>query len=182
MTGRPPKGAISPMKFFAKLRWLDDRPLLDTIEPYRLKILMDVLWRFDETGRPLINVALTGRSKKCWKTSDLVLAGLYRFTVWPSPWGNSSAIVASDLAQAGDDLQLCKKLIDRNPILNRTLKVQVKQIVRKDTGDTLDILPAQMSTACTAKPIASWAQTRSTPSLTTGFSRRWRKIRCGSTR
>ncbi|MFI5091293.1 MAG: hypothetical protein ACHP7P_14685 [Terriglobales bacterium] len=141
--GKPPKGAISPMQFFSKLRWLDDRPLLDVIEPYRVAIFNSVLWDFDADGRPKINMALTGRAKKEWKTTDLVLAGLYRFTVWPSQWGNSSAIIASDLDQAGDDLSLCQKLIARNPILSNALEVRVKQIIRKDTGDKLDILPAQ---------------------------------------
>jgi hypothetical protein len=141
--GKPPRGAISPLQFFSKLVWLDGRPLLDVIEPYRRRIFDEVLWTFDADGRPKINMALTGRSKKCWKTTDLVLAGLFRFTVWPSQWGNSSAIVASDLDQANDDLSLCKKLIDRNPILSNAIEVRVKQIIRKDTGDTLDILPAQ---------------------------------------
>lgn len=143
MPGKPPPGAIPPMKFFSKLVWLDGRPLLDVIEPYRRKIFNDVLWTFDADGRPKHNLCLTGRAKKEWKTTDLVLAGLYRFTVWPSPWGNSSAIVASDLSQAADDLQLCKKLIDRNPILSNRIEVRVKQVIRKDTLDTLDILPAQ---------------------------------------
>jgi hypothetical protein len=143
MTGKPPKGAISPMKFFAKLVWLDGRPLLEVIEPYRMAIFNSVLWTFDENGRPEINMALCGRAKKCWKTLDLCIAALYRLCVWPSPWGNDCAIIASDLDQAGDDLSLIKKLIDKNPILANLLEVRVREIIRKDTGAKLQILPAQ---------------------------------------
>ena len=62
--GKPPAGAISPMQFFSKLRWLDGRPLLDTIEPYRRAIFEAVLWTFDGDGRPHYNMALCGRGKK----------------------------------------------------------------------------------------------------------------------
>jgi hypothetical protein len=70
---RPPRGAPHPLEFFGELRWLDDRPLLDTIEPYRRKILVDVLWTFGDDGAPIYSMVLAGRAKKNWKTSDLVL-------------------------------------------------------------------------------------------------------------
>ena len=39
--------APHPLDFFAKLRWLDGRPLLDTIEPYRQAIFETVLYSLD---------------------------------------------------------------------------------------------------------------------------------------
>jgi hypothetical protein len=99
-----PAGAISPTAFFSGLKWVDGQPLLDTIEPYRMKIFNDVLWNFDDAGVPVNNLALCGRAKKNWKTSDLILAALYRFLVWPSAAGNDCFILANDEAQAGDDL------------------------------------------------------------------------------
>ena len=62
-----------PLAFFGLLRWIDGRPLLDTIEPYRREILSSVLYDFDG-DRPRYNFALTGRGKKTFKTSDLSLA------------------------------------------------------------------------------------------------------------
>ena len=85
---RAPNGAPHPLTFFSKLVWLDERPLLDTIEPYRRTILSDALFRFDDDGRPKFNFALCGRAKKNWKTTDLILAALYRFLVWPSDKGS----------------------------------------------------------------------------------------------
>jgi hypothetical protein len=40
-------GAPHPLDFFAKLRWLDGRLLLDTIEPYRRTIFESVLYTLD---------------------------------------------------------------------------------------------------------------------------------------
>jgi hypothetical protein len=78
---RAPNGAPHPFDFFSHLVWLDGRPLLDTIEPYRRRILADVLFTFEPNGAPRYNFALCGRAKKNWKTSDLILAALYRFLV-----------------------------------------------------------------------------------------------------
>jgi hypothetical protein len=69
--------APHPLDFFAKLRWLDGRPLLDTIEPYRRAIFEAVLYTF-EGDRPQYNLAICGRAKKNWKTSDLILGALWR--------------------------------------------------------------------------------------------------------
>src|SRR5215469_13246052 len=102
--------APSPLAFFDKLRWLDHRPLLDTIEPYRRNIFEGVLYTFDGV-RPRYNLAVCGRAKKNWKTSDLILAALYRLLVWPSPQGNDCFILANDEGQAADDLDLAKKLV-----------------------------------------------------------------------
>lgn len=135
--------AISPLAFFAVLKWIDGRPLLDTIEPYRRRIFEDVLWTFDEDGRPKYNMALSGRAKKNWKTSDLILAALYRFLAWPSTAGNDAFILANDEQQAGDDLSLAKKLIRANPELDEEVTIQAKEIIRKDGAGTLRILPAR---------------------------------------
>ena len=75
---------ISPIAFFSHLKWIDGRPLLDVIEPYRRKIFMDALYTFDAEGVPQYNLVLSGRAKKNWKTADLILATLYRLLVWPS--------------------------------------------------------------------------------------------------
>ena len=77
--------APTPMDFFGHLKWLDGRPLPDVIEPYRAGILSDVLYSFDDDGRPRFNLVLAGRAKKNWKSADLVLAAFYRFFAWPSP-------------------------------------------------------------------------------------------------
>ena len=69
-------GAPHPLDFFGHLVWIDGRPLLDTIEPYRRQILTDVLVDVrSSTAAPRYNLALNGRAKKNWKTSDLILAG-----------------------------------------------------------------------------------------------------------
>jgi hypothetical protein len=138
-----PTGVTSPLEFFSHLKWLDGRPLLDTIEPYRRAIFTDVLWTFDADGRVHYNFALNGRAKKNWKTSDLALAGLYRFLAWPSAHGNDCAILANDEGQANDDLSLAKKLIAANPILSAEVEVKLKEIVRKDDKGKLLILPAR---------------------------------------
>jgi hypothetical protein len=138
-----PPGAPHPLDFFDHLVWLDGTPLLKTIEPYRRTIFTDVLYTFDPDGRPHYNLALCGRGKKNWKTSDLVLAGLYRFLAWPSVQGNDSCILANDEGQAADDLSLAKKLIAVNPILGAEVDVRQKEIVRKDGKGKLLILPAK---------------------------------------
>jgi hypothetical protein len=110
-----PGNRIHPFDFFDRLVWLDGRPLMDTIEPYRRELFQTVLWTFRH-GRPLYNFTLVGRAKKNGKTTDLCLAALYRFLAWPSDKGNDAFILANDENQAGDDLGLVKKLIGANPI------------------------------------------------------------------
>jgi len=138
-----PPGAISPTAFFSGLKWVDGQPLLDTIEPYRMQIFNAVLWNFDDAGVPVYNLALCGRAKKNWKTSDLILAALYRFLVWPSAAGNDCFILANDEAQAGDDLTLAKKFIRANPDLDAEVTINTKEIIRKDGLGALRILPAR---------------------------------------
>ena len=110
--------APDPLDFFAKLSWLDGRPLPDTIEPYRRTIFERVLYTFEE-DRPRYNLAVCGRAKTNWKTTDLILAALYRLLVWPSPQGNDCFVLANDEGQAADDLDLAKKLVTANRIIAR---------------------------------------------------------------
>jgi hypothetical protein len=131
-----------PLDFFAKLRWLDGRPLLDTIEPYRRAIFETVLYTFDGS-RPRYNLAICGRAKKNWKTSDLILAALYRLLVWPSPQGNDCFVLANDEGQAADDLDLAKKLVTANPIIAREVEPRAKEIIRRDGRGRMQILPAR---------------------------------------
>ena len=144
----PPPGpflmtdAPHPFDFFDQLVWLDARPLMRTIEPYRRDIFDHALYTFED-GWPRYNLAMCGRAKKNWKTADLILAGLYRFLVWASPTGNDGFILANDEGQAGDDLDLAKKLIAANPILAREVELRAKEIVRLDGRGRLQILPAR---------------------------------------
>jgi hypothetical protein len=135
--------AVHPLDFFGHLVWLDGRPLLDTIEPYRRTILANALYTFDEDGRPRYNFVLNGRGKKNWKTADLILAALYRWLVWPSDKGNDCFILANDEGQANDDLTLAKKLIAANPDLEQEVTIAAKSIARNDGRGTLQILPAR---------------------------------------
>ncbi|MEA2911096.1 MAG: hypothetical protein QOJ15_3177 [Bradyrhizobium sp.] len=138
-----PKGIPSPLDFFGHLVWLDGRPLLDTIEPYRRDIFMSTLYSFGPDGHLIYNMALCGRGKKNWKTADLILAALYRLLVWPSAQGNDGFILANDEDQAGDDLSLGKKLIAVNPPLSTAATVGAKAITRRDGRGALHILPAR---------------------------------------
>ena len=121
-----------PFHFFDALVWLDGRPLTAVIEPYRRHILRSVLCTRDPDGsRPRYNLALLGRAKKNWKTADLVLAAFYRFFVWDNPQGNDCFILANDEGQAADDLTLAKKIIYANPILEREVTINAKEIIRQ---------------------------------------------------
>jgi phage terminase large subunit-like protein len=133
---------VPPLEFFAPLVWLDGRPLLDTIEPYRRRKFEAALYTFDADGRPRYSRVLDSKGKKNWKTTDLVLAALYRLLAWHSPQGNDCLIIANDEDQAADDLSLLKKLVAVNPILDREVKVLAKEIVRLDGRGNLKILPA----------------------------------------
>jgi hypothetical protein len=137
---RPPRRSC--LNFFAKLRWIDDRPLLNHIEPYRRKIFTDVLDSFDRHGRVRYSQALLGRAKKNWKSTDLILAATYRLVGYDSPGGNQCYILANDLDQAADDLTLAKKFIAANPLLEERLIVRKETIERADGRGFLKILPA----------------------------------------
>jgi phage terminase large subunit-like protein len=134
---------ITSLEFFGALSWIDDRPLLDVIEGYRRRIFTDVLDTFDPDGRPRYNLALNGRAKKNWKSADLILAALDCLLANDSPGGNQCYLLANDEEQAGDNLELVKKLIRANPLLAERLVVKQKVIERVDGRGFLMILPAQ---------------------------------------
>jgi hypothetical protein len=133
---------IPSLAFFAKLKWLDGRPLIDTIEQYRRDIFSRVLDAVRPDGTPAVNLALLGRGKKNWKSADLVLAALYCLLIRRSPLGNDGILVASDEGQAGDDLALARKLVEVNPALARELLPREKELRLKDGTGALRIIPA----------------------------------------
>lgn len=135
--------APSPLDFFSRLNWIDGRPLMDTIEPYRRELLMTALYTFRPDGAPLYNMVLSGRAKKNWKSTDLMLAAFYRLLMWESPSGNDCYILANDEGQAGDDLTLGKKLVEANPILRHEVAPLSKGIRRKDGRGEISILPSR---------------------------------------
>ncbi len=134
-----------PMTFFDLLRWVDGRTLLDVIELYRQAILRQGLYTFRPDGSPQYRRVLTGRGKKNAKTLDAVLASLYKLLAWTAAGhkGNQVYFVASDLGQANDDLDLCKKLIRCNPLLEEEVIIKQNVIERKDGKGFIEILPAQ---------------------------------------
>lgn len=136
---------IDPLTFFGLLTWIDGRPLLDVMELYRQTILREALFTFREDGAPHYRRVLTGRGKKNSKTSDAVLAALYKCLVWQSAGqqDNQCYYVASDLAQANDDLELTKLLIRRNPVLSAELTLKANVVERKDGRGFIEILPAR---------------------------------------
>jgi hypothetical protein len=134
---------LSSLEFFAKLKWLDGRSLLDTIEPYRRDLFIRALDTFGPDGRRKYNLVLSGRGKKNFKTADLVLAALYVLLIPISSWGNDCLILANDEGQAGDDLALGKKLVQCNPVLAAEVEILLKEIKRRDGKGALKILPAK---------------------------------------
>jgi hypothetical protein len=130
------------LQFFAHLKWLDGKNLLDTIEPYRRALFTQAL---DEVadGRPRFNLVLVGRAKKNWKSSDLVLAALYCLLMRRSALGNSGFIIASDEDQAADDLDLAKRLLAVNPDLRAEIEPLAKELRLRDGSGALRILPGK---------------------------------------
>ena len=127
--------------FAESLCWLDGRPLVDMIEPYRWRIFEQALDEYDG-DRPRYNAIISGRAKKNWKTTDLVLAALYCLFANDSPGGNQIYIVANDEDQAGDDLELAKKLIEANPVLAQHVTIRKRVIERKDGKGFIEVLAA----------------------------------------
>lgn len=134
---------VHPLDFFGGLKWIDGRPLVDTMEPYRRDLMTRALFTFRPDGTPLYNMVLSGRAKKNWKTADLILAGFYRLLLWDSAQGNDAFILANDEDQAGDDLTLAKKIVAAKPVLSRELVILQKEILRKDDMGSMKILPAR---------------------------------------
>jgi phage terminase large subunit-like protein len=144
MAKRIAPSAPHPLDFYARLRWLDGKPLLDTMEDYRKRLHQAALYTFRDDGAPLYNFVLSGRAKKNWKSTDLTLAAFYRVLMWDSLHGSDALILANDEEQAGDDLALAKKLVAANPdTLGREVNILSKSIIRKDKGGEIRILPSQ---------------------------------------
>lgn len=134
----------SPLEFFARLKWIDGRPLMSTIEEYRRQLFMRALYTFRPDGSPQFNFVLAGRGKKNWKSADLDLAALYRLLCWDSALGNDCLIAANDEDQAGQDLSLAKKLVMANSLeIGRELEILSSEIRRRDGAGSLTILPAR---------------------------------------
>ena len=134
---------VDPISFISALKWLNGQPLSEVVDLYRQKILSDALFTFEEDGRPRYNLVLTGRAKKNFKSTDLILAALYRLLIWKTTSSsNECYILANDGDQARDDLTLAKKLIAANDLLDQAVTVKRDVIERKDGNGFLEILPA----------------------------------------
>jgi hypothetical protein len=124
---RPP----TSLEFFAVLKWLDGRPLLDTIEPYRRRIFSDARQLRRERA-PTLRLRARRTHEEELENQRPHAAALYRFMAWPSPNGNDCFILANDEQQAGDYLSLMKKLIKANSALAREVTILQKEILGKD--------------------------------------------------
>jgi hypothetical protein len=124
------------------LKWLDGSPLWPNIEPYRRKLFAQFLDTFDEQGRPRYNLCLDGRSKKNNKTLDGMLGDLVT-VMRDDPRGATCIDVANDEDQAADGLDLAKKLIRVNPMLDHALVIKKNIIERRDGGGYIEILPGR---------------------------------------
>lgn len=135
---------VDPLTFYDMLSWIDGRPLPEVMEPYRREIHRQGLYTFRSDGSPQYRRVLTGRAKKNSKTTDSVLAGLYKLLMWRAEGGRGNQVyfVASDLGQANDDLELCKLIVRRNPVLDEELTIKSNLIERKDGEGFIEILPA----------------------------------------
>jgi phage terminase large subunit-like protein len=132
---------ITSLQFFSRLRWLDGKPL--QIETYRRSIFTAALDTFRPDGTPVYNQALLGRGKKNAKSLDLVLAAFYCVLMRRSIQGQDALILASDEAQAGDDLSLARKLLEVNAeTLGAEFELLAKELRLKDGSGGIKILPA----------------------------------------
>ena len=135
--------SVTSLAFFDRLKWLDGRPLLSTIEPYRREIFTRALDTFDDGGTPAYSLVLAGRAKKNAKTLDLVLAALFVLVIRRSVQGSDGYILANDGDQAADDLSLARKLVAFNPDLRGEIEPLAKELRLKDGSASLRILPAK---------------------------------------
>jgi hypothetical protein len=133
---------LTPLGLFSRLKWLDGRPLLSTIEPYR-RVLFEKFSAWDaEANCFRYNLGLFGRAKKNWKTADAILEALFALMA-DSPQGNQVYVVANDEGQSADDLTLGKKIVKANPLLDEWLTIRKNSIERRDGKGFIEILPAQ---------------------------------------
>jgi hypothetical protein len=135
---------VSPLTFLRLLRWIDGRNLVDLIPPFWQTILTDALYTIRPDGSPQFNRTLWGMAKKNMKTLTLMCSGLYKTLAWQAAGqkGNQCYLVASDLGQANDGLDLAKKLVRANPILEAELRLKSNVIERRDGKGFLEILAA----------------------------------------
>jgi hypothetical protein len=129
--------------FLPLVHWIDGTPILAHIEPYRLRIMEDVLDTASPDGSRHYNMAVLGRAKKNFKSADLVVMALFCLLANDSPGGNGVYLLANDEGQAGDDLTLAKLIVAASPELAARITVQAKVLKRKDGKGQLEILPAQ---------------------------------------
>ncbi len=72
-----------------------------------------------------------------------MIGGLFKLLI-PEGWqGNDVLVVANTEDQAGDDLDLAKKLVRANPNLSAELEIQAKEIRRLDGRGAVKILPSR---------------------------------------
>jgi hypothetical protein len=137
---------ISALTFLSSLVWIDGKPL--QLEPYRQSIFRRALDERRADGRPRYNMVVSGRAKKNFKTSDMVLAALFCLLCRTSPQGSDVLIVANDEDQAGDDLDLAKKIVRINGLADDDgeLEILEKEIRRRDGKGSMQIIPARNAT------------------------------------
>lgn len=138
---------ISVLTFLSGLLWIDGAPI--RLELYREDLFRRALDERRPDGSPRYNMVLSGRAKKNFKTSDMVLAALFCLLCRESPQGSDVLIVANDEDQAGDDLDLAKKLVAINGLgdsADGELEVLEKEIRRRDGRGTMSIIPARNAT------------------------------------
>jgi hypothetical protein len=131
---------ISAETFLSGLNWIDGQPLV--IEEYRKDIFRKSLDTYRDDGVPLYTLVLAGRGKKNHKSTDLILAALFVLMCRESPQGSDALLVANDADQAGQDLDLAKKIIAANPDVADELEILSDEIRRKDGKGTMRVLPA----------------------------------------
>jgi hypothetical protein len=148
------RGVPTSIDFFSYLRWLDGRPLLDTIEEYRRAIFTAALDSFGPDGRPLFNLILAGRGKKNAKSLDLILAALYVLVIRRSVQGSDGYILANDADQAGDDLALARKLVAVNSDLGCEIECLSTSLRLRDGSAVLSVLPARDAIGAHGKSFA----------------------------
>ena len=172
--------AATSWTFFDRLVWIDGKPLLDTVERYRRDIFTDALDSFRPDGLPKYNLVVSGRGKKNWKSSNLILAALYKLLIPKSYHGSDGFIVGNDEGQAADDLSLAKKLVEANPNLRAELEVYQKEIRRRDGRGALEICQRRTWSGSTARLLLSSATTRYMDINRGTCSKRWHPIRHGA--
>lgn len=135
---------VDPLTFLRLLQWIDGRNLVELIPTFWQTILTEALYTIRPDGSPQFNRTLWGMAKKNLKTLMLMCAGLYKCLAWTAAGGkgNQCYLVASDLGQANDGLDLTKKIIRCNPILEAELLLKQNVVERRDGKGFLEILPA----------------------------------------